>query len=454
MRQDGPAASVSVGFVSLGCAKNLVDSQRMADVLLRDGLALAPSPDDADIIIVNTCAFIDAAREESLAEIRAACGRKSAGLCKAVLVAGCFPQRYRETLAAQLPDVDAFVGLDRLDEVGRVARRLASGERGIVEVSARSRRLYEPAGRGVVFSSGCHAYIKIAEGCNHRCAFCAIPSIRGAHRSRSIPGIVREAEGLLERGVRELVLVSQDVTSYGIDTGRLKLPDLLRAVARIGGKFWLRWLYGYPTRVTDELLETMGELDHVCRYLDVPIQHSHPAVLKAMHRGATAHAVAGLAERVRSILPDAALRTTCLLGYPGESREHVDHLVRTVRRSRFDHLGAFVFSPEEGTPAFSLSPRPQRRTAEARRMRVLKAQDAVVAGRLAAMVGTVQEVLLESDRSGRDNTRPGRTRMFAPEVDGRVLVAGADKADRMGDFVRARITAVAGFDLLAERLRD
>ncbi|MEI6514523.1 MAG: radical SAM protein, partial [bacterium] len=246
--------SITVGFISLGCAKNLVDSEHMASVLRAEGIALARSPEEADVILVNTCGFIGDAKAESVDAILRACDLKKAGGCRAVIVAGCLIQRYKAELQRAIPEVDAFIGLDQLPEIGRVVRRLAAGEHGILEVSAVSRKVFSPLPTRLILTGGPFAYLKIAEGCNHQCAFCAIPGIRGRYRSRGIPDIVREAETLLGQGIRELNLISQDTTRYGHDLkDGTNLPELLRQLGRIGGKFWIRLLYGHPAHLSDEL---------------------------------------------------------------------------------------------------------------------------------------------------------------------------------------------------------
>ena len=422
----------------------------MADGLLADGVSLAPSPEDADVIIVNTCAFIADAREESLDAIRSACRLKTEGACRAVLVAGCLPQRYRAEIGKLLPDVDAFIGLDELDKAADVVRRLARGEQGITQISSKSVRLFEPKQPGVVFSTGSYAYLKIAEGCNHHCAFCAIPGIRGAYRSRPIEAIVREAESLLERGFRELDLISQDVTFYGRDrSDDSTLPDLLRALGKIGGRFWIRLLYGYPSHVTDALLEAMAAVPQVCRYLDLPIQHSDPDILRAMRRTETIRPVQELAARVRRALPGGIIRTTCLVGFPRETEERFEHLLTFVKEAAFDHVGAFVFSPEVGTPAARLADRPSRRIAEARREQIMQAQQEIVRRKGAALVKTEDDVLLER-RTGKTSILwSARSYRQAPEVDGEVFVKDAPAAARPGDWMHVRYTATAGYDMKA-----
>ena len=447
-----PPAPVSVGFISLGCAKNLVDSQIMAGSLLSEGVTLARAPEESDVVIINTCSFIDAARQESIETILSACELKKTGPCRAVLVTGCLPQRYREDLHESLPEVDAFIGLDELEDVGSVVRRLAQGEHGIVQISPSSRRLYDPRVPGVVFTGGPYAYLKIAEGCDHRCAFCAIPSIRGAYRSLPVDRVVREAGQLLERGFVELNLISQDVTYYGRDLNDGGgLPALLRALGRIGGKFWIRLLYGYPSHVTDALIEAIADVPQVVPYLDVPIQHSHPDMLRAMRRANTVRHVAELPARLRAALPDVALRTTCLLGFPGETEQHFEHLLRYAGDVRFDHLGAFVFSPEEDTPAFDMSGPPSREEAEERRERLLLLQQDIVAERTATLVGEEADLLLEQP-SRKGATWVGRTARQAPEVDGETLVSRVPRTKRPGEFIRVRYTSQSGYDMRATAL--
>lgn len=440
---------LSVGFISLGCAKNLVDSQTMAGNLVAANITLAPTPEEADVVIVNTCSFIEDAREESMEMILSACTLKQEGVCRAVLVAGCMPQRYRDRIQQALPDVDAFIGLDELDRVPEIVRALDAGESGIVSISETSERLFEPV-VPVVFTAGAHAHLKIAEGCNHQCAFCAIPGIRGAHRSRTLDHIVAEAETLLGKGFRELDVISQDVTSYGRDlASEPSLADLVTSLGAIGGTFWIRLLYGYPSLVTDDLLEAMATTPQACHYLDIPIQHSHPDVLRAMRRGGTVSHVATMATRIRKAMPDAALRTTCLIGFPGETEEHFQHLLDFCRETRFDHLGAFVYSPEEGTPAYDMDKVPPLEVAEERYTRLLEQQKTIVDENNAALVGQTTRILLEGMRDEEEHTWRGRSRRQAPEVDGETYVTGVPSDAGLGDFITATFTAPYDYDMRA-----
>ena len=508
----------SVGFVSLGCAKNLVDLQVMAGRIVRAGLRLAPSAEKADVILVNTCAFIESAREEAAENIVWACNRKKKGKCRAVVVAGCLPQRYADKMATAFPDVDAILGVDDIGRAGEIIASVCSepGAKATDFTDAvtrgRPHRVFDPDEPGLVLSGGPFAYLKIAEGCFHACAFCAIPGIRGKFRSRPIESIVAEARALIADGYHELDLVAQDVTAYGRDTPRpsgappskrgadgeegalpssgdmrqekmppslrgvarsaggcLPLPtcaaapsrgcaslvDLLRALDTIPGDFRIRLLYGYPATVTDELLRWMAESPHACRYLDIPVQHSHPDVLRAMRRAETIDAVATLAARARRLVPGITLRTTLLVGFPGETEEHFRHLLDYVRDSEFDHLGVFAFSPEEGTPAFDMGDEPDAETAERRRDEVLRLQQDISRRRLAALVGRDDTVLLEapSPENGK-GVWTGRSSAQAPDdIDGVTYVFRVPASAQPGDLLPVRYTGSDEYDLVAEAVK-
>ncbi len=442
---------LSVGIISLGCAKNLVDSQIMAGVMLTENITIAATPEEADVLLVNTCSFIHDAREESVAAILDACALRDEGHPRAVVVTGCLPQRYREELADSLPEVDAFVGLDGLETIGAVIRGAVEGKGTPLDIPSTSHRLYEPRLPALSLTGGPFAYLKIGEGCNHPCAFCAIPAIRGRHRSRPIDALVAEAEELLASGIREINLISQDTTSYGRDLSGVDLAGLLRALGGIGGDFWIRILYGYPSQVTDAVLDAMGEVDQVVPYLDIPVQHSHPDILKAMRRAGTHRAVRHLPERVRKRLPDATLRTTCLVGFPGEKREHFAHLLDYVREARYDHLGAFAYSPEEGTAAEDMPGRPRPETAERRREKLLIAQQEIAITRTSELVGSEDVALLEAPDEKRGKWI-ARTRRQAPDVDGVTHVSGAPRNAEAGMLIPVRYTGGQDYDLTAEAL--
>jgi len=451
MSPDFPIRSAGrAALISLGCAKNLVDSEHLTAALLDAGFTVTPQLRGADLLLINTCAFIREAREESSAVIREACQLKRAGDCRAVLVVGCMAQRYRRRLLDRFPEVDGVLGLDELDRVGEAARRVLEGEGPVVEVGEVARRLYEPAERRVVLSGGPYAYLKIAEGCAHRCRFCAIPAIRGPFRSRPISAILREAETLLERGFRELNLIAQDTTGYGHDRrDGTDLIRLLQALDRLPGRFWIRVLYGYPTGITEALLETVAQARHMVPYFDVPIQHADPEVLRQMGRGATAAIVPGLTARIRRLIPEAVVRTTCLVGHPGESEKAFERLLAHIEEAAYDHLGVFVFSPEEGTPAARLRPRPSRPTAERRRERLLEVQIPIARARLRARRAKAEELLVEAVHPARVI---GRCRGQAPEVDGQTWLAERNSSLRPGMLIPIRLTGrYRGADWEAER---
>ncbi|MGI6496611.1 MAG: 30S ribosomal protein S12 methylthiotransferase RimO [Kiritimatiellia bacterium] len=446
-----PQTPPSVGFISLGCAKNLVDSQVMAGAVMDAGMTLA-SVDDADVLLVNTCAFIQDAVDEATRHIAWACERKAAGDCRAVVVAGCLPQRRRRGLRTAFPGVDAFLGVDELDQVAEIIRKALSTRKPLVRVSPEARRIFNPSRPALRFTGPHCAYLKIAEGCLHACAYCAIPGIRGRQRSRSLPDLVDEAGALLSTGVRELTLVAQDTTAYGRDRrGAPRLPDLLRALDALEGDFWIRLLYGYPGTVDDALLEAMAASRHVVPYLDLPMQHSHPDILRGMRRADTIRPLAGLPARLRAALPGIALRTTCMVGFPGETEAHFQHLLDYVAEARFDALGAFVFRPEKGTPAYGL-PIPPAGLSEERHDRLLALQARIMRENHRALAGRTDRALLLRAPARSGGTWLARTPRQAPEVDGWLRLRGVPRSARPGDILPVRYTGGRGCDLLADAI--
>ena len=466
MKKNGSIGrGAKVALVSLGCPKNLVDLQVVASALRGAGFDVGVPEAAADAILVNTCAFIESAREEAVAAVAEACSRKGAkrkgggGEGPAVVVAGCLAQRYRDKVLEAFPQVDAILGVDDLDrapEIVRAAldRAAAGGAAPALDAVSpgRSKRLFTAREPWFVLTPGPYAYLKVGEGCRHACAFCAIPGIRGRLRSRPLPALVEEARALVAHGIRELDVIAQDVTSYGMDLRNgTDLPTLLRALEELPGEFRVRLLYGHPARCTDELLETVAASRRVVPYFDIPVQHASPAMLKLMDRRDTVDAVPRMAERIRARVPGAVLRTTCLVGFPGETAAMFDELLAFVRRTKFDHLGAFVFSPEEGTKAFDMPGRVAARTAESRRRRLMEAQAAVVAEKLDALVGAEATVLLEAPPARRGDPWTGRSERQAPDnIDGVTYVRGLPATARVGDFVRVRYTGHTDYDLISE----
>ncbi len=438
----------TVGLVSLGCAKNAVDLQVMAGHLLAAGFELAEPGAPADVMLVNTCAFIEAAREEAADEILRACEMKSAGACRAVVVSGCFAQRYGEKLTEAFPDVDAWVGIDSLDSIAELVQGvLADPEQIFFNVDSRlPSRVFDPPLPALRFTSSAFAYLKIAEGCAHRCSYCAIPGIRGKYRSRKVNAIVKEAKALLASGVKELNVIAQDPMLYGVDfQDGTNLVALLKRLDRLPGEFWLRVLYSYPSEITDEYLEWLNTSPHAVKYVDVPVQHTDPAVLKAMARGSAAVATLSAATRLRAAVPGVTLRTTVMTGFPGETPEAFQRLLADVKEMAFDHLGAFAFSPEEGTAAAKLPNRPSLKEARRRERQVMAVQRRVWAAKAKTFVGREYAALV---------VEPGVARMAsqAPEVDGVVRLAkkGRRPLPPVGEFVQVKILQVEDFDFVGE----
>ncbi len=337
---------------------------------------------------------------------------------------------------------------------------LKKGKRVIIKISPQAHKLFEPAHlrphqassikdqTSIVFSSGANAYLKIAEGCNHRCAFCAIPGIRGKHRSRTIQKIAPEARSLLNQGFHELDIISQDITYYGHDLkDGTNLPALLRELGTIDTDFWIRLLYGYPTGVTDELLEVIATTPQICNYLDIPIQHSHPDVLKLMQRKATVPFVAQMVKRIHAALPDATIRTTCLVGFPGETEEHFQHLLQFCKEMKFDHLGTFIYSPEEDTTAYDMEPVPTLEEAQDRHNRLMEQQQSIAEEKNKNQIGNITKILLEN-QTGK-NQWQGRTARQAPEVDGTTTIKNVPETAQKAQFIQAKITSHNNYDLTA-----
>ena len=443
-------------FVSLGCSKNRADSEVMFGALIKAGYKPAQAEERPDVLIINTCAFIASARDEAAEEIRQACQLKQSGYCKAVIVAGCLPQRYREKMLEAFPAVDAFIGVDQLDELPGMLEKLAALPRAkrhypqpVTIAPGLPVRTFDKPIPALRLTGPVFAYVKIAEGCNHACAFCAIPQFRGHLRSREPQVIVEEVKALLATGAREINLVAQDVTAYGKDLRcGVSLATLLKALDALEGDFWLRFLYGFHNHVTDELLDVMAKAKHILPYFDLPIQHCSPNVLRAMRRADTIAAIDTFSDRLRAALPNAVLRTTCMVGFPGESEEDFNQLMAYVERVRFDHLGTFSFSPEEGTHAATLDDLPDAKTAKRRHAALMTLQKRIAREKNRARIGQVQRALVVDYDEGEGVYV--RLPHQAPEVDGLTHVCHAPETVAPGDFVRVKITGARGYDLTAK----
>ena len=444
----------AVHFRTLGCPKNRLDSEVMLGALASSGYALAERLEDADVAVVNTCSFIESAREESIEAILEVAERRGDGRLRGLVVTGCLPQRYGADLAKELPEVDAFVGTGEFPRLAGILDGVLAGrERGVYFEAGRT-HLYDVHAPRVLIGPTHSAYLKIAEGCDRICAFCAIPGIRGRFQSRTLASVLAEAGQLAAAGAREINLVAQDSTSWGKDlapladgAGRPRLAQLLTALdgdPTLEAIAWLRLLYVYPSAVTDELIEAFAGARRLLPYVDVPLQHASDAMLRAMRRGTTADRQLRLVERLRAAIPDLTLRTTFIVGFPGETDADFETLCDFVRTVRFDRVGVFRYSDEEDTAGFDLPGKVPRRVARERHRTLLAVLRELQAEQLAALVGREEDVLV--DAGGRDRAR-GRLRSQAPDIDGEVLLRGGAETGR---FVRARIADVRGADLVAD----
>jgi ribosomal protein S12 methylthiotransferase len=434
-----------VGLVSLGCPKNTVDAEEILGEIARAGHEIETDPALAEVLIVNTCGFIQSAKEESIEAILEAVGRKTSSLCRSVLVTGCLAQRYGSELAKELPEVDAVIGLGKVDEILQAVNATIAGEK-VLDVGDPGPWWLKSRGR-LLSTAPWTAYLRVADGCDNRCSYCSIPDIRGGFASRPERNILEEATALAEMGVRELNLVAQDVTRYGLDmTGELRLHLLLDKLSEIEGIHWIRLLYCYPTRVSDDLIRVIAENPKVCPYLDVPLQHVSEHILRAMGRAGDKDAYRALFDKIRNACPKAALRTTFIVGFPGETEADIEELTDFVSEVRFDRLGVFKYSREEGTPASKLTGLPSKSAANARFRRLMKVQQGISLETNRALIGSRIEVLIEKING---DIAVGRSYRDAPEIDGIVRITNCGNL-QPGCFISAQVTGAEHYDLLAK----
>ena len=471
---------MKIGMVSLGCPKNLVDSEVMLGLAQKDGHRLTRDAAEADVLVVNTCAFIDKAKQESIDTILEMAEHKKTGACQRLIVTGCMAERYRDELKAQIPEIDAILGTgevpaivgaigggsglipllrsngeavrSRLAEPPRTTQAAASlaeaeGEGG---PHALPSYLYDANTPRLLATPRHYAYVKIAEGCDYKCAFCIIPTLRGNYRSRSIDSVVQEAERLAASGVKELLLISQDTSFYGVDQGeRGSLARLLRALNRVDGLEWIRMLYLYPTTIGDDVLEAMAESEKVCRYVDLPLQHASDRVLKRMKRPGTRASYEQLLNRIRTRVPGVTLRTTFIVGFPGETAEDYAELESFVKAMEFDHVGVFTYSHEEGTSAHAFADDVPAALKRKRQAGVMRLQKQVVRRAHRGRLGQQVTVLVDGPAAEHDLVLRGRLEGQAPEIDPLVYLTDCDpSALSPGQFVQAEIVASRGYDLV------
>ena len=440
-----------VGFVSLGCPKNLVDSEVMLGTLARQGYSITAQKEDADVIVVNTCGFIDTAKKESIDTILEMADLKSQGNCKKLVVAGCLAERYRSEIQKEIPEIDFIFGPD---ELGRIleAVQLDSDAAPHVSIDALYSSKEIPTIPRILTTPSHMAYLKISEGCDHVCTFCAIPGFRGKFRSRTIADLMAEARRLAEQGVRELVIVSQDTMAYGKDLG---LPNgitaLLRELIKIDGLKWVRFLYCYPNMVSDELVRLVAQEGRLCKYFDIPYQHASRSVLERMKRGGNREIYERQIEAIRKIMPEAGLRTSFIVGFPGEAEQDFQEIRTFMRNVQFDNVGVFLYSDEEGTGAYDLDDKIARAQATRRRNMLMKDQSNISKKRLSGMVGRTVEVLLDGKSDESDLLLQGRMETQAPEIDGHVLINDTgDKQVAFGSFYNVEITDSLEYDLIGK----
>jgi ribosomal protein S12 methylthiotransferase len=438
-------AATRVGMVSLGCPKNLVDGEVMLGRLQGAGYALVADPKQADVIVVNTCAFIESAKQESVDAILEMAREKEAGRAKRLVVAGCLAQRYDADLRREIPEIDATLGTGQVegivDAVGGAATSLEAAPGPPTWV-------YDHQQPRVLSTPPWLAYVKISEGCDYTCSFCIIPTLRGRHRSRNVEDVVAEAKALAARGVREIVLVAQDSTRYGLDHGvRDGLAYLLRRLGRVEGLRWIRVMYAYPATLTDPILDAMAAEEKVVKYVDIPLQHASEPVLRRMKRPTGRGNLLGMVERIRERVPGVAVRTSFIVGFPGETEKDFETLLRFVEDAQFDNVGVFTYSDEEDTPSYGLAGRIPARVKQARRRRLMSLQKRISARKNRARVGERLTVLVEGSHPDSDLLLVGRAAEQAPEIDGQVILN--DGTADPGAFVTCEVTESHPYDLVA-----
>ncbi len=434
-------------FVSLGCDKNLVDTEMMMGQLAGMDISFTDDESEAEIIVVNTCCFINDAKEESVDTILSMAELKKAGSCKILIVAGCMAERYKQEIIDEVPEVDAVLGTASYDRIAQVLEDLLKGKHH--NVFDNLTRLPDNTGKRLVTTGGHYAYLKIAEGCDKCCTYCIIPRIRGRYRSYPMEELVKQAEELVSRGVKEILLVAQETTLYGRDLyGEKSLHKLLKKLCGIDGLRWIRILYCYPEEIYDELIEVMKTEPKICHYLDIPIQHANDEVLRRMGRRTNKADLTAMIERLRREIPDIVLRTSLIAGFPGETQEAHEEMLAFVDEMEFDRLGCFAYSAEEDTPAFSFPNQVEEQVKEAWRDEIMELQQEVSMDKSEERIGLTYMVMIEG-RVADENAYVGRTYMDAPGVDGYIFV-NTDEELMTGDFVPVKVTGALEYDLIGE----
>lgn len=438
------AKGYKVGMISLGCPKNQVDGEALLAKLAAAGYQIVNEIENSDVMIVNTCGFIEDAKREAIDTILEVAQYKEAGVISALVVTGCLAERYQDEILKEMPEVDAVIGIGANADIVKVCDKALCG----IQTSNYPNKCYLPIDDERLLSTPSHwAYLKIAEGCDNRCSYCAIPGIRGKFRSRKIESVVHEAKSLVNRGVKEIILVAQDTTKYGQDLyGEYSLDKLLKELVKIDGLEWIRLFYCYPQRITDSLIDVIANEEKVCNYIDIPLQHSDTTVLKNMNRVGDGNDYRVLLDKMRKAIPDLALRTTFMVGFPGETDEQFENLCDFVKDMKFDKMGCFTFSPEEDTPAFDMDNQIDEDVKKRRQEVLMNAQYSITEASNKSRVGNVYKVIIDSFADGKYT---GRSYMDSPEIDSGIIFTSNKKLN-IGDFVNVKITDFDGYDLIGE----
>lgn len=436
---------MNVGFVSLGCSKNLVDTEMCIGLLKDKKINIVNNPEEADMIIVNTCGFIESAKEEAINTLFEMAEYKKIGKCKYLVAIGCLVKRYKEELEKSMPEVDLFISTDEYDDFWDKINELIKFEKKQEEIRLEYNKRIITTGNKL-------AYLKIAEGCSNRCTYCAIPQIRGPYISRKMEDILEEAELLAKKGIEEVVVIAQDTTKYGIDLyGESKLAELLKRLCKIDGFKWIRFLYAYPESITDELIKVVKEEDKICNYFDIPIQHYSDKVLKRMNRKSDGKSIENLLNKIRKEIPNVILRTSLIVGFPGETEEDFFELYEFVHRVKFDKLGVFMYSKEDNTPAAKLKEQIHHMTKKSRRNKIMELQQHISKIKLEELIGSEYEAIIESITDDGEYYI-GRTYMDVPDEDGIVFIKRdkSKKEDLRDNFVNIKVIDVLNYDLIGE----
>ena len=436
---------MNVGFISLGCSKNLVDTELAIGIFKNKKYNIVNDPKKADIIVINTCGFIESAKEEAINTILEMAEYKK-GRCKYLIAMGCLVERYKEELEKSLPEVDLFIKFSEYNKLGKMIDKLVIGK---IESEEQDYNRLENYIERVVTTGSKTAYLRIAEGCSNRCTYCAIPYIRGPFESRKFEEILAEANDLAKKGYEEIIVIAQDTTKYGIDLyGKSRLAELLEELSKIEGIRWIRFLYAYPETITDELVEIVSKNEKICNYFDIPIQHISNKILKRMNRKSDSESIKKLLEKIRKQIPDVILRTSLIVGFPGETKEDFEELYNFVKQAKFDKLGVFMYSKEDGTPAEKMPNQIHGNTKKSRYNKIMSLQQGISKENLEKRIGKEYEVLIEN-KTFDNKYWIGRTKMDVPEMDGVVYIENkSNNKDLINQFLKCQITEVKDYDLI------